>query len=128
MKRVLITVLIVGTGLSLASADAEKSSLMRKEAEWKSQDVLQAPGAPATQGIARTDLLTTRDINQQIEALAGISNPAKAVRVGTYRGRVTLTGFVESEGEKRQIEELAMRQVGASNVDNQLIVQPSGRS
>ena len=126
MKRLTGTLLLVGIGCSLASADGERTSLMRADAERETQKLVTSP-EPAAQGISTSDLVTTRDLNQQIAALPGLSPTAKDVRVGTYRGRITLTGVVQSPEEKQRIEQMAIRQVGAMNVVSELEVQSKKR-
>lgn len=50
---------------------------------------------------------------------------AVPVNVTTYRGTVQLSGFVESEAEKRRAEQIARSVEGVRSVENALSVQPA---
>lgn len=126
MKTIPVTVLMLGGSLCLASADAPRTWQLRAEANRTLEVLADSKIDPISQGVGTPDLMTTRDINDGIAHLPGLSEWARDVRVGTYRGRVTLRGWVESEEEKRRIQELAARLVGESNVANELQVR--GRS
>lgn len=121
------TYLMISSALALASAAAlvagqklPASSTDRERAETKwNTSALQ----PADQGVATTDLLTTRDINQDISQATGLSANGRDVRVATYRGRVVLRGIVSSMEEKRRLEEIAARRAGTQNVQSELEVR-----
>lgn len=94
---------------------ASSGSGANETTEW-SGSALQ----PADQGISTVDLVTTRDINQEVSRASGISASGREVRVATYRGRVVLRGTVSSAEEKRRLEEIAARRAGAENVQSEL--------
>ena len=81
------------------------------------------PTGPANQGISTSDLLTTRDINQEICFASSLSKTAREVRVATYKGRVTLRGLVENAAEKRQIQAIAESIAGRGKVLNEIEVR-----
>lgn|GEM_PF-3126071 len=78
---------------------------------------------PADQGVSTPDLLTTRDINEEIARDSRISRSGRDTRVSTYRGRVVLRGTVSSTDEKRRLEEIAAQRAGAQNVQNEIQVK-----
>lgn len=45
------------------------------------------------------------------------------VKVGSYRGTVNLSGFVDSQQEKRQAEQVTRLAAGGGNVKNDLLVR-----
>lgn len=105
--------LVAGQKLPTSATDGE-----RLETKWSSSTL-----QPADQGISTVDLLTTRDINQDITQATGLSASGRDVRVATYRGRVVLRGIVSSTEEKRRLEEIAARRAGAQNVQSELEVR-----
>jgi osmotically-inducible protein OsmY len=46
------------------------------------------------------------------------------VKVTTFKGRVQLSGFVDSKEQKSKAEELAMTAAGVKDVENQIAVKP----
>lgn len=72
------------------------------------------------QGI--TDLNISARIRDQLSA-TNLSATAREIKVTTRDGRVTLSGTVKSEREKRVITEIATKAVKEENVDNQLVVK-----
>ena len=53
----------------------------------------------------------------------GLSVSAQNVKIITANGRVTLRGPVESDDERRIVEELAVAATSAGSVDNQIEVK-----
>ncbi|MBI5070578.1 MAG: BON domain-containing protein [Deltaproteobacteria bacterium] len=81
----------------------------------------QAGLAPAEQGSSAAETEITATIRKGILAddALGSSPDVKVATVGT---KVTLRGPVKSDKAKLAIAEIAMRTVGVSEVDNQLVV------
>jgi osmotically-inducible protein OsmY len=77
---------------------------------------------PLDQAENEADLGVTQQIRQAIVDDDTLSIAAQNVKVVTSGGVVTLRGPVESEQEKRLIEDKAMQVAGVSRVDNQLEV------
>jgi hypothetical protein len=78
---------------------------------------------PIDQGNNKADTETTARIRKAVMDRDGLSVSAQNVKIITTNGRVTLRGPVESEDERRIIQELAVAATSASSVDNQLEVK-----
>ena len=83
---------------------------------------------PMEQGTSQGDLEITARIQKEILDADGLSLDARAVKVITLNGRVTLRGTVATSDEKRRMGEIAARIVPAANVDNQLEVKENAAS
>jgi len=83
---------------------------------------------PLEQGTSQGDLEITAKIQKAILDADGLSMDARAVKVITANGRVTLRGKVANSEEKRRMGEIAARVVPAENVDNQLEVKENAAS
>jgi len=75
---------------------------------------------PFKQGNNAADLNTTTQIRKEIMSHDNLSLNAKNIKVITVNGRVTLRGPVNSEEEKRILNEIATKVAGSQKVDNQL--------
>lgn len=80
---------------------------------------------PLNQGNSKEDINTTAQIRKGIIATENMSTNAKNVKIITLDGHVTLRGAVNSEQEKKLIEEIAERNPHVGPVDNQLEVTTS---
>jgi hypothetical protein len=69
------------------------------------------------------DLVITAKIQKELLDTDGLSVNARAVKITTIDGRVTLRGMVDSPEEKRLVGDIAARVVPASDVINLLEVQ-----
>ena len=78
---------------------------------------------PVDQGNNEADLATTAKIRKDILAMKNMSVAARNVKIITNQGKVTLRGPVNTLEEKRLIGEIANRNAGPENVDNQLDVK-----
>lgn len=78
---------------------------------------------PLDQGNNKADTDLTARIRKSVVERDGLSISAKNVKIITANGRVTLRGPVESEDERRIIEELAVAATSAGSVDNQIEVK-----
>ncbi len=76
---------------------------------------------PLDQNENSTDIKITADIRKQVVA-SDMSINAQNVKIITQDGKVTLRGPVETDAEKKRIEEIALSVAGAEKVDNQLEV------
>jgi len=89
------------------------------------QNVRDRAGAsltPIDQGTSSADISITRAIRKQVRNTPGLSVNARNVKIITRNGRVTLRGPVNSEDEKRQIAEIAVKATSPAEVDDQLEV------
>jgi sporulation protein YlmC with PRC-barrel domain len=80
------------------------------------------------QGTSKDDMDITARIERDIQEASGLSAEAKAVKVITFNGRVTLRGMVANPDEKRRMGQIAARVAPAANVDNQLEVKGASAS
>jgi osmotically-inducible protein OsmY len=76
------------------------------------------------QGGSEADRKTTAEIRKAIVGDDSLSVNAHNVKIITLDGMVTLRGPVNSNAEKATVEKLAKNVAGATNVDNQLDVDP----
>jgi sporulation protein YlmC with PRC-barrel domain len=83
---------------------------------------------PLDQGTSQADLEITARIQKEILDTDGLSMDARAVKITTVNGRVTLRGMAASPDEKRRMGEIAARVVPAADVDNQLEVKETAAS
>lgn len=84
--------------------------------------------APSQQEASPADLEITAKIQKDILGTDGLSVEARAVKVTTINGHVTLRGTVANPQEKRILGEIAARFVPAANVDNELEVKINSAS
>lgn len=75
------------------------------------------------QGTSATDVEITAKIQQEILETDGLSLQARAVKVTTLDGRVTLRGMTATLEEKHLLGAIAARVVPAANVDNEIQVK-----
>jgi osmotically-inducible protein OsmY len=78
---------------------------------------------PMNQGNNETDLKTTQRIRQAVMADDSLSFSAKNVKIITSNGKVTLRGVVESEDERKAIDDQARKVAGSANVDDRIEVK-----
>jgi hypothetical protein len=78
------------------------------------------------QGLNEADRQTTQSIRKAVTADETLSFYAKNVKIITRDGLVTLRGPVKTAEEKRNIEAKAAAVAGATNVNNELTVEPAG--
>lgn len=74
---------------------------------------------PIDQDETRQDVKITADIRRHI-VTAKMSTDAQNIKIITEKGKVTLRGPVDSEGEKERIRDFAVEVAGAGNVENLL--------
>ena len=77
---------------------------------------------PMDQGNGQSDLKITQQIRQAVMADGSLSFTAKNVKIITVKGKVTLRGPVNNDGERSAIE-AAARKVAGAQVDNQIEVK-----
>lgn len=73
------------------------------------------------------DAAITARVNTAITKDAGLGQ-AMAVNVTTYRGKVLLSGFVDTPEQKRAAEQAASRVAGVTSVENKLELTTSSGS
>jgi len=93
----------------------------RSNTAINSRDRDRATKTPLDQNENQADVSITADIRKRVVATK-MSVNAQNVKIITQDGKVTLRGPVESDDEKRKIEEIAADVAGADHVDSQLEV------
>ena len=78
---------------------------------------------PVDQSESQADLALTQDVRQVLMDDESLGWNAKNVKVITANGKVTLRGPVDTEDEKRMIEEKVRAVSGVTSVDSQLEVK-----
>ena len=78
-------------------------------------------------GQALDDAAITARVKTEIAQSQSIAEAAK-INVDTYRGVVSLAGFVDTEQEKRNAGQAAMRVSGVEKVFNNLQLKPGATS
>lgn len=73
------------------------------------------------------DAAITARVNTAITKDAGLGQ-ALAVNVNTFRGKVLLSGFVDTQEQKRAAEQAASRVAGVTAVENRLELTTSSGS
>ena len=117
-----------------AQLDAQKKQVEDQAANAKSdvqQKVDEAAGAATTQlnaldqGTSEADRKITQQVRQSIVSTLGADNStlAKNITIITKDGKVTLKGMVNTDAEKKNLEEQAKAAPGVTSVDNQLEVK-----
>jgi hypothetical protein len=87
------------------------------------RDRAAASVTPMNQGNNETDLRTTQRIRQAVMADDSLSFSAKNVKIITSNGKVTLKGVVESDDERKAIDDEARKVAGDANVDDRIEVK-----
>jgi osmotically-inducible protein OsmY len=73
------------------------------------------------------DAAITARVNTEITKAEGLGQ-AMSINVNTYRGKVLLSGFVETSEQKRAAERAASRVAGVTSIENKLEVTTSSGS
>jgi osmotically-inducible protein OsmY len=74
-----------------------------------------------------TDSKISQPIRVSVRKNKSLSPFAPGIEIATQGGKVTLRGFVQSEGEKNNLQSKATAVVGSGNVSNQIeIALPGG--
>ncbi|MEQ1503219.1 MAG: BON domain-containing protein [Myxococcota bacterium] len=81
-----------------------------------------AQKTPFDQAENQTDIRITADIRKAVLAADGLSTNADNAKIVTAGGVVTLSGVVETQAEKDQLDEIARGIAGVTRVDNRLEV------
>lgn len=95
--------------------DADNSRVNKRDREVEAI-------TPMDQSGESQDIRITADIRKAIIADDTMSMNARNIKIVTMNGRTTLRGLVDTEDEKRMIEEIAVTVAGLSKVDNLLEV------
>ena len=113
MKRILI-------GLFLALACGCYGEKETKAADTARYGEKTTPG---DQSESQADLAVTQEVRQILMDDQTLGWNAKNVKVVTANGKVTLSGQVDTEEEKRGIEEAVRGVSGVTSVNNQIEVK-----
>ena len=70
------------------------------------------------------DATLTSRVKTEIAQTAGLGDAA-AINVDTYRGVVSLAGFVDNEAQARKAVEIASKVSGVTSVKNNLQIKPA---
>ncbi len=136
MKKISLLALAVlasgCTGLTAAMAeDAAKSEQKFEESQQKGPDNTgkntrdQKLGKPTAQNQSnqKKDVDITRELRKSIMEAKGLSVDAQNIKIITQKGKVTLRGPVESESEKKMIDDLVKNCGNVASYTNQLEVK-----
>jgi len=81
------------------------------------------------QGANALDRSLADQISQELKSDTSLASAVSNVSIAINEGRVTLTGSVKNEVQKREIESMIQRVTGVSSVDNQLrVISPGSDS
>ena len=117
MKRILISLFLA---LACGCYDEKETRAADDTARYRGEET-----TPVDQSESQADLAVTQDVRQILMDDQTFGWNAKNVKVITANGKVTLRGPVDSEEEKRSIEEKVRSVSGVTSVDNQLEVKPN---
>jgi len=112
--KVLVLAIAMGTGFALAQQDADNT------AQNKQHDKMQTADKAKN---SKTDLQLMKQIRRAIVKDKSLSTNAHNVKVSAADGKVTLSGPVKSEEEKKAVEQKATEVAGAGNVMNEVTVE-----
>jgi hyperosmotically inducible protein len=132
-KYLSLGILLLGTS-ALAGAPEPSSSKTKVDAGTKVIEPSNSannqrhdrPGEPTAdhQSNEQSDLDLTAKIRRSIVSDKSLSVNAHNVKIVAQNGQVTLKGPVQSEAEKKAIEQRASSIAGQPNVKNEIDVQP----
>lgn len=113
----------------VSDAPADHPEPVERRTEGRPDADRRAAAAPADltpidQGNSKRDLEITQAIRQTVIDDPSLSFTAKNAKIITKNGVVTLAGEVKNTTERTNIEKAARGVAGASNVNNQLVVNP----
>lgn len=111
---ILALALAFSAGFSSAAQNADNSGA-NKQPENKMQTADQAKNS-------KTDLRMMKQIRRAIVKDKSLSTNAHNVKVVAADGKVTLSGPVKSDEEKKTIEQKATEIAGAGNVNNEMTI------
>lgn len=114
---ILALALAFSAGFSSAAQNADNSGA-NKQPENKMQTADQAKNS-------KTDLRMMKQIRRAIVKDKSLSTNAHNVKVVAADGKVTLSGPVKSDEEKKTIEQKATEIAGAGNVTNEMTIAGS---
>jgi hyperosmotically inducible periplasmic protein len=121
LSKAKVLLLAVAMGVSIASArqDADNTKA-NKEPQNKMATADQAKNS-------KTDRRLMKEIRRAIVKDKSLSTSAHNVKVIASGGRVTLTGPVKSDDEKKAVEQKASEVAGSGNVTNEMTVAGSNQ-
>lgn len=130
MKRIAFTILLVAgiagcTDAMNASRSTANEGQPRTNPDNTAVNVRDRDDAaktPIDQNENQSDIDITARIREQVVD-TDLSVNAQNVKIITQGGKVTLRGPVNSDGEKKKVEEIALAIAGTGKVDNQLEVK-----
>jgi len=102
---------------------ADTAAVKRDNTEVNVRDRSDAAKTPFDQNENKRDIDITANVRKRVVDTK-MSVNAQNVKIMTQDGKLTLRGPVKSEDEKMQIDKIAREVAGATNVENQLEVQP----
>lgn len=115
MKRILTCLLLA---LACACYDEKETRAADQTARYGEEKT------PIDQSESQADLALTQEVRQALMDDQALGWNAKNVKVIAANGKVTLRGPVDTEEEKKTIEEKVRAVSGVASIDNQLEVQP----
>jgi hyperosmotically inducible protein len=117
--KVLLLAIAMGVGIASAKQDSDNTGA-NKQSRNKMETADQAKNS-------KTDLQLMKQIRRAIMKDKSLSTSAHNVKVVASGGKVTLTGPVKSEDEKKAVEQKANEVAGSGNVTNELTVAESNQ-
>lgn len=109
--------------LTLALTGCEDNRNHSSTTSEKRADTSDKTLTPFDQSEKEADRNATQIIRRTIIEEKNLSNNAKNIKIITIEGKVTLRGVVNSEEEKKAIENIVRNVAKISNIDNQLEVR-----
>ena len=112
-----------GCGQSMPGNATTSATGARDNTAVNQRDREATTTTPIDQNENQADIDVTANIRKRVVD-TNLSVNAQNVKIITQDGKVTLRGPVNSDDEKKQVEEIAHSVAGADKVDSQLEVQP----
>lgn len=117
--KVLLFALAMGVSIASAKQDADNTKA-NKQSQNKMETADQAKNS-------KTDLKLMKEIRRAIVKDKSLSTSAHNVKVVASGGKVTLTGPVKSDDEKKAVEQKATEVAGSGNVTDEMTVAGSSQ-
>ena len=116
--KTLLATVTVAAGLGVVSAQQADNTK-------NNQGAANSPTTADKASNAKSDLQIMKQIRQAVVHDKSLSTDGHNVKIHSKGGKVTLSGPVKSDDEKKSIEQKAAEVAGADNVTSQLTVKSS---
>jgi osmotically-inducible protein OsmY len=122
-QLVFVSSVIISSVTTVALGDSLQTSELMDNAIQEAQAGSPELAGQPVQGTSRADLQITEQIQKELLDTEGLSIDARAARITTFDGHVTLRGVADTTHEKRLVGQIAAHVVPVTRVSNQMRVK-----